>query len=158
MAISRLAFMDKVGAKMTNHQWAWVGMDHEKKRVYFSTWVHFQTPNYTKDNRQYLVFAQQWGGGETEKKSAGHNDAKNAVNLIRNEGYEARLLMIEATERFSYPDRLEGEEGKIHSVRGTQFFTASISTENQDTADELVYATITGKGYTTNPDDIEFVS
>jgi len=158
MAISRLEFMDKVGAKMTNHQWSWVGIDHNNKRVYFSTWVHYQTPNYTSANREYLVFATKWGGDESGKKSVGHNDAKKALNLISNDGYEARLLMMEATVKFSYPDRLEGEEVKIKNIRGTQFFTASLNTVNLGEANEMVYARITGKGYTKRPDDIELVS
>jgi len=154
MSISRLEFMTKVGAKMTNQQWSWVGIDHNKKRVYFTTWKHFRTPG----KQEYLVFAEQWGGDESEKKSPGHSDAKKALKLINDDGYEARLLMTNATEKFFYPDRLGYEEVKIKTIQGTQFFTASLSTENQGKANELVYATITGKGYTRRPDDIELVS
>lgn len=154
MAISRLEFMTKVGAKMTNHNWAWVGVDNDKKRVYFSTWEHLKRPDGESSKPQYLVFAAQWG----VKKPPGFNDAKKALKLISDDGYEARLLMLVATEKFSYPDAVEGEEVKIQIVKGTQFFTASLNTENSGEANEMVYARITGKGYTRRPDDIELVS
>ena len=156
--MTRLEFMTKVGAVMTNQQWAWVGVDNNKKRVYFSTWEHLKKPGGDSRNPQYLVFAEQWGGSELDKKPLGFKDAKNAMRLIRDQGYEARLLMLVATEKFSYPDAIEGEEVKIQIVKGTQFFTASLNTENLGDASEMVFATITGKGYTRRPDDIELVS
>ena len=128
MAISRLEFMDKVGAKMTNHQWSWVGIDHNNKRVYFSTWVHYQTPNYTSANREYLVFATKWGGDESGKKSVGCQIFSTGIKYFGEEGYVLGLKGYE----------LIGVD-KDRSEEGLGYLKQSLDLEGNNASVQAVY-------------------
>lgn len=156
MAISRLEFMTKVGAKMTNHQWSWVGVDSERKRVYFSTWHHYKARlnNVEQDvkKQEFLIFYEKWGQSGV---ALGHSDAKRALRLIYHEDYTPCLMLLEATFRFEYPDRLPGQEVSIKKVKGDDFYTAVLRREGIGTDEEMVFAEINGQGSIRYPDIIK---
>jgi len=155
MAISRLKFMTKVGAKMTNHQWSWVGVDSERKRVYFSTWLHYKARlnNVEQDKRkqEFLIFYQKWG---QDGVALGHSDAKRALQLIYDKDYTPCLMLLVPTFPFEYPDRLPDQEVSIEKVKGDNFYTAVLRREGIDTDKEMVFAEINGKGSIRDPDVI----
>jgi hypothetical protein len=42
---SRKALMDFLGAEQANPYWAWCGVDHAERKVYFSMWTYTRQDN-----------------------------------------------------------------------------------------------------------------
>lgn len=84
---NRLQLMDRLGATQVNHVWAWCGVNHDERKVYFSVWTDFKYAVGPKGT--YVLQGPDWGldGSPNGRKSRNDHDAKFA--LVFEQGYES---------------------------------------------------------------------
>lgn len=98
--LTRKAFFEKYGFKMTNPNWAWSGVHSEEKLVIFTAWEHYKRKNNGK--LQYLIFCDIWKKSSTS--SGGFNDSKKNLELILNSDYKLCIAIVEPTNKLCYVD------------------------------------------------------
>lgn len=121
--ITRSAFMSKVGAVMTNPRWSWVGINKEKRQVFFTTWSHYKN---LENPSEYLIYADYW----VSKTEAPNKDAKYALDLVINDGFTACLVFADPVSRFTYPMALDNEDVSIKKIRSSFYMVADVRYEN----------------------------
>jgi hypothetical protein len=124
--VTRKAFYEKNGFKMTNPYWAWSGVNEEEKLVIFNVWVHYKEKHNGK--LRYIVLYDEWKN--VVNSSAGFNDAEKNINLVVNGEYTLCIAITEPTMKFAMPVANDGEEVKIKRIRSSFYFTADLEKEN----------------------------
>lgn len=124
--LSRKAFFEKIGFKMTNPYWAWSGVNEEKKRVIFTAWEHYHEKRNGKTS--YIVLCDEWKG--STDSDTGFIDSEKNIDLVVNGGYEMCIAIAEPTEKFAKPLAKEGEEVKIKHMRSSFYFLCEVEKEN----------------------------
>lgn len=94
---SRKALMDFLGAEQANTYWAWCGVDHTERRVYFSMWTYTREENAGVVS--YTVQGPDWGVDDKGRKNASRSDHYKKLALVFNDGYEAWGYLIEHDDR-----------------------------------------------------------
>lgn len=84
---SRKTLMDFLGAEQANPYWAWCGVDHHERRVYYSMWTNKREEN--ADAVSYIIQEPTWGVDDRDRKNASRSDHDKNLGLVLNDGCEA---------------------------------------------------------------------
>jgi len=101
---SRKALMDFLGAEQANPYWAWCGVDHDERKVYFSMWTYTREENAGAVS--YTIQGPDWGVDAKGRKNASRSDHDKKLALVLNDGYEAWGYLIEQDDRIWERDQV----------------------------------------------------
>jgi hypothetical protein len=108
---SRKALMDFLGAEQANPYWAWCGVDHEGRKVYFSMWTN------TREEKAgvvtYTIQGPDWGVDDNGRKNASRSDHDKKLALVLTKGYEAWGYLIEQDDRAWRRDQVTKIEATV---------------------------------------------
>jgi hypothetical protein len=108
---SRKALMDFLGAEQANPYWAWCGVDHEARKVYFSMWTNTREENAGVVS--YTIQGPDWGLDEQGRKNAPRGDHDKKLALVLNDSYEAWGYLIEQDDRAWERDHITKIEATV---------------------------------------------
>jgi hypothetical protein len=108
---SRKALMDFLGAEQANTYWAWCGVAHAERKVYFSMWTN------TREEKAgvvtYTVQGPDWGVDDKGRKNASRSDHDKKLAMVLNDGYEAWGYLIEQDDRAWERDHITKIEATV---------------------------------------------
>ncbi len=108
---SRKALMDFLGAEQANPYWAWCGVDHEERKVYFSMWTNTREEN--SGSVSYTIQGPDWGIDDQGRKNPSRSDHDRKLALVMNDDYEAWGYLIEQDDRAWERDRVTKIEATV---------------------------------------------
>jgi hypothetical protein len=108
---SRKALMDFLGAEQANPYWAWCGVDHQERKVYFSMWTYKREENAGAVS--YIIQEPTWGVDARGRKNASRSDHDKKLALVLNDGYEAWGYLIEQDDRVWERDHITKIEATV---------------------------------------------
>lgn len=123
---SRSKLMSRLSFNMTNVNWAWCAVSHEKKQVMFFVWDQYKE----RGGERYLMLHDSWKVSQTDGKvKAGFNDAMKNIGFILVEGYQLCIVFQTATETLDYPR--SQETAKVKSINHKSYFECDLERDGE---------------------------
>ena len=102
---NRSQLMKYLGAVQKNTVWAWCGVNHEERKVYFSIWTHHSV-KHSEGRSTYILQEPHWGM-KTGNASAARKDQDEKFRLVFELGYESFGYFNEAKDKNAQPAEIE---------------------------------------------------
>lgn len=123
----------KVGAQMQNVQWAWCGVNHVTKTVFFNAWEKLNTSKMS-----WIILDKNWRG-QNDHNLPGMKDALAKIDLVLNEGYNfGFFLAVNKGEPITLENYKTFGTAEIDYIKGSFYFEANLVEQDNFVIAEVV--------------------